>query len=183
MRRDRLDQTLEHLVIAPTPNRSRRLGTVHHPRVTMVHDGRAHRSLPTPPTRPGHPLEYALIVCLELAEPGPVLDLELEQIDARPCIFFGVVSALAARLNLTVTPLFGEPCEPGFERSTARVVVHECGVDAERVTDPEGFEIGFERVTNEDGGGAAWGCEKGEEVGLHLGERRRRHGEGCFGDA
>jgi hypothetical protein len=38
------------------------------------------------------------------------------------------------------------------------VVVHECGVDAEGVTDPEGFEVGFEGVTDEDGCGTALGA-------------------------
>ena len=60
-----------------------------------------------------------------------------------------------------------------FEWSTTGMVVHECGVDAERVADPERFEVGFERMTDEDG----------EELGLDVREGRRGHGEGCFGDA
>ena len=56
-----------------------------------------------------------------------------------------------------------------FEWST-EAVVHECGVDAERVADPEHFEVEFGRVTDEDG----------EELGLNVGEDRRGHGEGCF---
>ena len=52
------------------------------------------------------------------------------------------------------------------------MVVHECGVDAERVADPERFEVGFERMTDEDS----------EELSLDIGEGRRGHGEGCFGD-
>ena len=81
----------------------------------------------------------ALIVGLEPDKFGPVLDFEPKQINAGARVFFGVVSALVARPGLAVTPFFGEPCEPGFERSTARVVVHECGVDAEGVVDPEGW--------------------------------------------
>ena len=41
-------------------------------------------------------------------------------------------------------------------------MVHECGVDAEGMADPEDFEVGFEGVTDEDGGGAALGCENGK---------------------
>ena len=51
-----------------------------------------------------------------------------------------------------MTPLFGEPGQSGFERSAAGVVIYECGVDAKRVADPEGLEVGFERVANEGGG-------------------------------
>ena len=50
------------------------------------------------------------------------------------------------------------------------MVVHECGVDAERVADPERPEVGCERMADEDG----------EELGLDVGEGRRGHGEGCF---
>ena len=57
-----------------------------------------------------------------------------------------------------------------------RVVVDKCGVD------PEGFEIGFEGVTDEDGGGAAFGSE-GKQLDLDIGEGRRGHGERCFSDA
>lgn len=110
----------------------------------MVHNGRSDAPLPTPPARPSHALKDAFIVCFELAEPGPVLDFESEELHASACVFFGVVSALAARLNFAVTPFFGEPCETGFEGSTAGVVVHECGVDAEGMAYVEGFEVGFE---------------------------------------
>ena len=58
-----------------------------------------------------------------------------------------------------------------------RVVVNKCGVD------PEGFEIGFEGVTDEDGGGGTLGCEDGKQLGLDIREGRRGHGERCLGDA
>ena len=54
------------------------------------------------------------VVGPELAESGPVLDFEPKKIDAGARIFFGVVSALAARLDLAPTPFLGEPCEPGL---------------------------------------------------------------------
>ena len=37
------------------------------------------------------------------------------------------------------------------------MVVDECGVDAERVADPERLEVRFEGVTDENGSGAALG--------------------------
>ena len=46
------------------------------------------------------------------------------------------------------------------------MVVHQSSVDAERVTDPEVFEIRSEGVANDDGRGAALKCEDGEEFGL-----------------
>ena len=148
----------------------------------MVHDSSSHAPLPTPPTRPRHTLKNTLIIRLELAEPSPVLDLEPKKIDTGARVFFGVVSALATRLDLAVTPFFGEPCETGFEGSTAGMVVCECGVDAEGVADSEGFEVGFEGVTNEDRGGALRGCEEGEEVRLDLSEGGRGGSKGCFRD-
>ena len=84
-----------------------------------------------------------------------VLDFELKQVGTGACVFFGVVSALALCLDFAVTPFLGELTETGFERSTAEVVVDECGADAERVANPEHLEIGFEGVTDEDGCGAA----------------------------
>jgi hypothetical protein len=149
----------------------------------MVHDGSSHSPLVTPPACPRHALKDALMVCLELAESVPVLDFEPKQVNAGTRVFFGVVSALAVRLDLALTPFLSESCESGFEQSTAGVVVHECGVDAEGVTAPERFEVGFKGVTDEDGGGPGVGCKDGEEVGLDLGEGRRGHGERCLGDA
>ena len=149
----------------------------------MVHDGSSDSALTTPPARSRHALKDALLVGLELAESGPVLDFESKQINAGARVFFGVVSALAARLNLAATPFLGEPSEPGFEWSTTGVVVCKCGVDAEGVADPEGFEVGFKGVTDEDGGGATLGCKDGNELGLDLSERRLGRGERCFGDA
>ena len=70
-----------------------------------------------------------------------------------------------------------------FEWSTAVVVVDECGVDTDGMADPEGFEIGFEGVTDENGCGAALGCEDGKQLGLGLGEGRCGHGERCQCDA
>jgi hypothetical protein len=67
--------------------------------------------------------------------------------------------------------------------STVGVVVHECGVDAEGVADPERFQVGFDGVTDEDGSGAGVACEDGSEVGLDPGEGRRGHGERCLGGA
>ena len=84
------------------------------------------------------------MVGLELAESGTVLDFEPKEINASAHVFFGVVSALAACLDLAVTPFLGEPSESGFEWTTAGVVVDECGVDAERVADPERLEVRFE---------------------------------------
>lgn len=149
----------------------------------MIHDGPSDCPLPTPPTRPSHTLEYALIIRFKLTKPRPVLDLEPKEVDARPRIFFGIVSALAARLDLAVTPFFGEPCEAGFEWSTTGMVVHECCIDAEWVADAESFEVGFEGVANEDGGWAIWGCEEGKDLGLDFGEGSFGCGEGCLGDA
>ena len=37
------------------------------------------------------------------------------------------------------------------------MVVDECGVDAERIADPERLEVRFEGVTDENGSGAALG--------------------------
>jgi hypothetical protein len=79
-----------------------------------------------------------------------VLNLQ-KQINVGARVFFGDVSALAARLDLAVTPFLGELCEPGFEWLTAGEVVHVCGVDTEGRADPEGFEVRFEGVTDEDG--------------------------------
>ena len=75
-------------------------------------------------------------------------------------------------------PFLGEPCETGFEWSTAGVVVDECGVDVERVADPERLEVRFE----EDEGGAALGYDDEEGLCLDLG-KHRGHGEKCFGGA
>ena len=61
------------------------------------------------------------MVALELAESGTVLDFEPKEINASARVFFGVVSALAACLDLAVTPFLGEPCETGFEWPTAGV--------------------------------------------------------------
>lgn len=47
---------------------------MHHTWIPVVHDGSSHQPLPTPPAGPRHPLKDALIVRLELAESGPVLD-------------------------------------------------------------------------------------------------------------
>jgi hypothetical protein len=63
------------------------------------------------------------------------------------------------------------------------VVVDECGIDAEGVADPEGFVVGLEGVTDEDGGGAALGYENGEKLGLDFGEGHRGHGERRLCDA
>ena len=57
-------------------------------------------------------------------------------------------------LDLALSPFLGEPCKSRFEGLTAGVVVHECGVDAEGVAYLEGFEVGFEGVTDDDGCGA-----------------------------
>lgn len=111
------------------------------------------------------------------------MDFEPKEIDTSASVFFGVVSTLAPCLDFAVTPLLGEPCESGLEWSTAGVVIYQCGVDAEGVADPEGFEIGFEGVTDEDGRGTALRCEDGEELGLDLGEGGRGLREGCFGYA
>ena len=54
-------------------------------------------------------------------------------------------------------PFLGEPCETGFEWSTAEVVVDECGVDVERVADPECLEVRFEGVTMRMEMGPPWG--------------------------
>ena len=53
----------------------------------------------------------------------------------------------------------------------------------EEMADPERFEIGLEGVADDDVGGAALGCENGEELGLDLGEGRSSHGERCLWDA
>jgi len=123
------------------------------------------------------------MVGLEFTESGPVFDFEPKQINAGARIFFGVVSALAACLDLAVTPFLGEPSEPGFEWSTAGVVVYECGVDAEGVADSESLEVGFEGVTDEDRGGATLRCKDGDELGLDLSERGLGRGERRFGYA
>lgn len=145
----------------------------------MVHDG-SPDPLPTPPDRSRHPFKDAFIVRLELAEPGTVLDFEPKEVHAGTCVFFGVVSTLALSLDLAVTPFLGEPCESGFEWSTAGVVVHQRGVDAEGVTDPEGFEVGFEGVTDEDGRGTISRCNDGKKLSLYLGEGRCSCREGCL---
>jgi hypothetical protein len=98
------------------------------------------------------------------------LDFESKQVNSR------------AHLDLALTPFLGEPCEPGFEGSTAGVVVDECGVVAEGMADPERFQVGFERA-DEDGGGFVFGYENGKQLGLDLGEGRRSHDERCLGDA
>jgi hypothetical protein len=92
------------------------------------------------------------------------------------------VSALTARLDLALTPFLNEPSEPGFEWSAVGVV-NGCGVDSEGVADPEGFVVGLEGVTDEDGGGAALGCGNGEKLGLDFDEGHRGHGEKRLCDA
>ena len=139
----------------------------------MTNDINSHSVLATPPARPRHALKPILTVVLELAESGPDLGFEPKQINAGMRIFFGVVSALATRLDLALAPFLGEPCRSGFEWWTAGVV-DECGVDAEGMADAEGFEVGFKGVTDEDGNGAGLGCENGEELGLDMGEGRYR---------
>ena len=56
------------------------------------------------------------------------------------------------------------------------------GVDAEEVAYPEGFDVGFEEVTDEDGGGAALRCENTSPSCLTIymvgGVRASRGGEG-----
>lgn len=182
MYRDGLYETIEHLAIARTPNDGRRLGAVHHTRIPVIHDGCPDRPPLAPPARPSHAFEYALVICLTLAEPDAILNFKPEELDASACVLFGVVttSALAARLDLASAPLFGEPGEPGFERPAAGVVVYKRGVDAEGVADPEDFEVGFEGVADEDGRRGALRCKNSEEMGLDLGEGSRGHCEACF---
>ena len=48
------------------------------------------------------------------------------------------------------------------------------------MADPEDFEVGFEGVTDEDGGGTALGCENGKQSGLDFAEGRRGHNERCL---
>ena len=116
----------------------------------MVHDGSSNNAVATPPVRALHVFKDAFMV-------GTVLNFEPKEINASACVFFGVISALAACLDLAVTPFLGEPCESGFGWPTAGMVVDECGVDTERVADPERLEVRFEGVTDENGSGAALG--------------------------
>ena len=149
----------------------------------MVYDSRSNSSLATSAARPRHALKDAFLVGLELTKTGAVLDFEPKQVHACTCVFFGVVSALAACLDLAATPFFGEPREARFEWTTAGVMVDERGVDAEGVANPERLEVRFQGVTDEDGGGGTLGCDDGEELCLDFGEGRRGRGKGCFGDA
>lgn len=80
-----------------------------------------------------------------------------------------------------MAPFLREPCEPWFEWSTTGVVVYQCGINAEGVANPEGFEVGFEGVTDEDGCGASLRCKDGEELGLNFREGRCGLCEGFLG--
>ena len=81
----------------------------------MTKDINSHSVLATPPARPRHALKPTLTVVLELAESGPDFGFEPKQVNAGTRGFFGVVSALAARLDLALTPFLGEQCRSGFE--------------------------------------------------------------------
>ena len=110
----------------------------------MVHDNSSRSALATPAARPRHALKDGLMVGLELAESGPALDFEPKQVSAGTRVFFGAVSTLVAHLYLVVTQFLYGFRESGYWWSTAGVLVYECSVNAERVADPEGFEVGFE---------------------------------------
>ena len=70
----------------------------------MVHDGSSHSALATPPARPPHALRDALSWwVLNSPNPAPFAS-EPKAINAGARVFFGVVSALAGRLDLALTP-------------------------------------------------------------------------------
>ena len=175
---NRLDETVKHLAIAPAPDGGHRLGAVHHGRIAMVHDS---SPLATRPACPRHALKDAFLVGLELAESGVVLNLQPKQVNAGARACSGVVSTLAASLDALISR--SHYFETRFQWSAAGEAIDECDVDAERAADPEGFQVRFEGVTDEDGGGAALGCGDGEELHLDLDKGGRGRGQGCFGDA
>ena len=123
----------------------------------MVHDGRPNSPLATLPHAFDMRSEILSWSLLNTPKPKPFWTLSRRR-STQARVFFGVVSALAAYLDLAVTPFLGEPRETGFEWPTAGVMVDECGVDAERVANPERLEVQFEGVTDENGSEAVLGA-------------------------
>jgi hypothetical protein len=87
-----------------------------------------HASIPGTSSR--HSLQDGFHVYSKLSKAGTVLDLELQKIGARAGILLGVVTAFATSLDFPVRPLLREPGQPGFERSSTRVMVNNRRVDA-----------------------------------------------------
>src|SRR6266550_680231 len=139
-----VQQTFQYLFVGRTRNRRRRLGPMHHLRIPIVHHGRTCAVTRRTPSRSRHPLKDRLVVKFELAKASTHLELLLEQTDASARVFFGVVPALAAVLDLAAAPLSRKPRQAGFQRPSAWVVIDERGVNAEWMTDFERFEVRLE---------------------------------------
>ena len=96
------------------------------------------------------------MVALELAESGTIWTLSQRRSTQAHASSSGS-SPPSPRVWISCT-LSWELCESGFEGPTAGMVVDECGVDAERMADPERLKVRFEGVTDENGSGAALGA-------------------------
>lgn len=153
MRWNHFQELLHNLLITCTSYRGTRFTPMHDRRVTVIHHCRPDAAYTTasPSCRPWHPLKNRLKIDLELTKPRSALHFLFQQIQTRPSIFLRIMSTLAARLDLTVTPSFCKPCQAWFERSTTWMVVDYGRVDAQRVANFEGFEIRFKRVAEENG--------------------------------
>jgi hypothetical protein len=116
---------------------------------------------------------------IQKGEPLTQLQLPFDQLQTRPRILLRVVPSRPL-LDILLQQRLRQIPQSRLERRSSRVLEEDGGVDDPRVAEFEGFEIGLERVAEENGAGADDGGEKG---GLDVGEGEGGGGEGFGGDA